>query len=383
MESFNPIATRRALHQIPEPGFEEWETQRFILDVLSRLPSDKIEVQTWRTGILVRVPGTNPKRRIGYRTDMDGLPIAEETDYPFKSRNPGMMHACGHDLHMTIALGVVHHFVEHPIADDVVVIFQPAEEGPGGALPMMESGEFALWRPDIIVALHIAPEYPVGTVATRPGILFANTSELFITLTGLGGHAAYPHRTHDMVVAAAYLVTQLQSVVARSVNPLDAAVVTIGKIAGGTRQNIIAETARLEGTLRALSQDTMERLKERVAQLVDGVERAFECTALLDFGARYRQVDNDAVLSEEFMAWLLTTNAATLVECQEAMTGEDFGYFLADIPGFMFWLGVDTPYGLHHAKIQPAEEAMTVGVNAVTQYIAWKSKQGQTQDAGS
>lgn len=319
------------------------------------------------------VRGKNPKRRIGYRTDIDGLQIQEETGLPFASLHEGFMHACGHDMHMAIALGVVHRLVEHPIDDDVVVIFQPAEEGPGGARPMMESEEFARVKPDFMLALHIAPEYPVGTVATRPGILFANTSELYITLQGKGGHAAFPHRANDMVVAGAHLVTQLQSIVARNINPLSPAVVTIGKIEGGTRQNIIAATARLEGTMRALSLDVMGRLKERVLELVAGIERGFDCTATVDFGANYRQVDNTPDLTIEFMNWLRGKDEVSLVECEEAMTGEDFGYFLSEIPGFMFWLGVDTPYGLHHAKIQPDEQAIAVAIRVVTEYLEWKS----------
>lgn len=367
---------RRQLHQIPEPGFAEKKTQRFLLEAIAALPQDRMDVVTWQTGIFVHVRGTQPTRRFAFRADMDGLPIEEETGYDFRSRHPGYMHACGHDLHMTIALGVLTHFTHQAIADDLLLVFQPAEEGPGGAQPMLASPEFARWRPDVMLALHIAPEYPVGTIATRPGILFANTSELFIDLTGTGGHAAYPHRANDMVVAAAHLVTQLQTIVARNVDPLDAAVVTVGKIEGGTKQNIIAQRARLEGTIRTLSPASMVQVKSRIEALVRGVETGFQCDAVIDYGANYRQVDNAADLTREFMTWLPQTGAATLVECREAMTGEDFGYFLQEIPGFMFWLGVDSTYGLHHARLQPMEAAMDVAVEVVTRYITRKSAQG-------
>lgn len=367
------VEVRRRLHQIPEPGFAEFKTQQFLLDTIAALPQERLEVQTWRTGVLVRVKGKSPKRRIGYRADMDGLPIAEETSYEFRSLHPGYMHACGHDVHMTIGLGVLDHFVRHEIDDDLILIFQPAEEGPGGAEPMLASEEFAKWRPDLILALHIAPEYPVGTIATRPGILFANTSELFIDLAGTGGHAAFPHKANDMVVAAAHLVTQLQSIISRNVDPLDSAVITIGKIEGGTKQNIIAEKARLEGTIRTLSVESMQRVKSRIEAVVKGIEAGFACQAAIDYGANYRQVYNEEQVTREFMDWLRDTGAADLVECREAMTGEDFGYFLADIPGFMFWLGVDTPYGLHHSKIEPDEQAIQVAVDVVTRYISWKS----------
>ncbi|MDP4098274.1 N-acetyldiaminopimelate deacetylase [Paenibacillus sp. P96] len=368
------IQIRRDLHQIPEPGFEEFKTQRYLLDYIAGLPQDRLEVRTWRTGILVLIRGTAPKRRFGYRTDMDGLPIAEDTGYEFKSRHPGYMHACGHDLHMSIALGIVTHFVREAMTDDLVVLFQPAEEGPGGALPMLQSEELADWMPDQMVGLHIAPEYPVGTIATRPGILFANTSELFIDLTGTGGHAAYPHRANDMVVAGSQLVGQLQTIVARNINPLDAAVITIGKVESGTKQNIIAETARLEGTIRTLSAETMTVIKSRIEALLRGIEAGFECKAEVDYGSNYRQVFNEAGLTGEFMDWLDGRRDVQLVECSEAMTGEDFGYLLERIPGFMFWLGVDTPYGLHHAKFEPKEEAIGMAIRVMTDYFTWKSQ---------
>ncbi|PYI54546.1 N-acetyldiaminopimelate deacetylase [Paenibacillus flagellatus] len=381
------VDIRRQLHRIPEPGFQEFKTQRLLLDRIAELPQHRIEVRTWRTGILVKVKGTDPRRTFGYRADMDGLPIEEETSPAsgdFRSTHPGFMHACGHDLHMAIGLGVLTRFVELPMADDLVVLFQPAEEGPGGAKPMLESDELRDWLPDQIVALHIAPEYEVGTIATRPGILFANTSELFVDLTGKGGHAAYPHRANDMVVAAAHVLVQLQSIVARNVNPLDAAVVTVGKIEGGTKQNIIAEKARLEGTIRTLSADTMKLVKKRIEAIVAGTEAAFECKADIDYGSNYLQVYNDEAITREFMDWLDGEGGSgeagpvRLIECSEAMTGEDFGYLLERIPGFMFWLGVDTPYGLHHAKLEPDERAIPVAIDTVTRYFRWKSERLRT-----
>ncbi|CCQ96200.1 N-acetyl-diaminopimelate deacetylase [[Clostridium] ultunense Esp] len=367
------IQVRRDLHKIPELGFQEWQTQAYLLHYLSRLPQERIEVKKWETGLFVLVKGTNPRKRYAYRTDIDGLPIEEETGFPFRSTHPNRMHACGHDLHMTIALGLLTYFVHHPLTDDLLFLFQPAEEGPGGAYPMRESEEMKKWWPDEIVALHIAPEYPVGTIATRPGILFANTSELFITLNGLGGHAAYPHHTKDMIVAASQLVTALQTIVSRSMNPLDSAVVTIGKLEAGTRQNIIAEKARLEGTIRTLSQTSMEKVRNRIIQLVKGIEVAFECKGEIDFGSSYTQVFNHSPLTETFMAWADELGDVDVVEANVAMTGEDFGYFLEKIPGFMFWLGVDSPYGLHHSRLNPNEEAIQVAVRLLIRYFQWKT----------
>ncbi|MED4124889.1 N-acetyldiaminopimelate deacetylase [Halalkalibacterium halodurans] len=363
------IDVRRALHRIPELGFEEYKTQTYLLELIQSLPQDFLEVKTWKTGILVRVRGRKGEKTVAYRADMDGLPITEETGLPFVSQHEGRMHACGHDLHMTIAFGLLRHFAYLQPETHLLFIFQPAEEGPGGAKPMLDSEEFRMWWPDEIIALHIAPEYPVGTIATRKGLLFANTSELFIDLKGQGGHAAYPHLANDMVVAASHLVTQLQSVVSRNVDPLDSAVVTIGVIKGGTKQNIIAETARIEGTIRTLSIESMKKVKKRIEALVSGIEIGFSCQASIDYGSNYCQVWNDEERVARFMEYSQGREGVTFIECSEAMTGEDFGYFLEEIPGFMFWLGVDTNYGLHDARLNPNEDVLSFAVQHLIGYI--------------
>ncbi|WP_078381074.1 N-acetyldiaminopimelate deacetylase [Sutcliffiella halmapala] len=372
----NPfIRIRRDLHQIPEKGFQERKTQSYLLQYLNSLPPENMEVKKWETGLFVRIKGTNPTKTIGYRTDIDGLPITEETDLPFHSLHEGLMHACGHDMHMSIALGVLTHFSLQPPKDHILFMFQPAEEGPGGALPMIQSDIFNQWKPDLIIALHIAPEYPVGTIATKPGLLFANTSELFVDLKGKGGHAAYPHQTNDMVIAACSLVSQLQTIISRNVDPLDSAVITIGKITGGTVQNIIAERARLEGTIRTLSVESMQKVKERIEALVKGVEVGYSCEAKIDYGCMYHQVDNDVELTQEFMNFVKENTMVNLIECKHAMTGEDYGYMIQNIPGFMFWLGVESPYGLHHSKLNPNEDAIGVAINMLIGYMTKKGNE--------
>ncbi|KXG10383.1 N-acetyldiaminopimelate deacetylase [Anoxybacillus sp. P3H1B] len=366
------VSIRRDLHKIPELGFQEFKTQQYLLNYIASLPQERLEIQTWKTGIFVKINGLQPTKTIAYRADIDGLPIHEETELPYRSQHEGKMHACGHDFHMSIALGVLTHFVHHPIRDDLLFIFQPAEEGPGGALPMLQSEPMQQWRPDMIIALHIAPEYPVGTIAIKAGLLFANTSELFIDLKGKGGHAAFPHLANDMVVAACALVTQLQSIVARNVDPLDSAVITIGKISGGTVQNVIAENARLEGTIRTLSAESMKKVKERIESLVKGMEIAYQCEASIDYGSMYYQVYNNEKLTKEFMTFVQQHSDIHMIECREAMTGEDFGYMLAEIPGFMFWLGVESEYGLHHARLNPNELAIDQAISLLASYIGWK-----------
>jgi N-acetyldiaminopimelate deacetylase len=371
--TMNPfIKIRRDLHQIPELGFQEFKTQSYLLTYIESLPAERVSIKKWKTGIFVMVHGSNPAKTIGYRTDIDGLPIEEETGLEFSSAHPSRMHACGHDFHMSIALGVLTHFVENPINDNLLFIFQPAEEGPGGAEPMLKSAVMKEWKPDMIMALHIAPEYPVGTIALKEGLLFANTSELFIDLKGKGGHAAYPHQTNDMVIAACNLVNQLQTVISRNIDPLDSAVITIGKITGGTVQNIIAEKARLEGTIRTLSPEAMVKVKGRIQALVKGIETGFECEAAIDYGSNYYQVYNNENLTEEFISYIRNETDINVIKCREAMTGEDFGYMLAEIPGFMFWLGVDSPFGLHHSKLNPKESAIETAIEVLTRYINFK-----------
>jgi N-acetyldiaminopimelate deacetylase len=369
------IQIRRDLHQIPELGFQEFKTQRYLLNYLGQLPQTHLEIRTWKTGILVKVRGSKPRRTIAYRTDIDGLPISERTGLPFQSRHEGNMHACGHDMHMAVALGLVTHFAYHPVCDDLLFVFQPAEEGPGGAKPLLESEIFQSWRPDLMIALHIAPEYPVGTIATKEGILFANTSELFIDFTGKGGHAAYPHQANDMIVAACHFVTQVQSVISRNIDPLDSAVITIGKITAGERQNIIAEHVRLEGTIRTFSHQAMAQIKGRIEALLSGIESGFACQTSVDYGSNYHQVYNHEAPTRQFMEWVNKRTDVRLVECNAAMTGEDFGFFLQEIPGFMFWLGVDSPYGLHHSKLTPKEEAIDVAVTLLTDYLTWQGNE--------
>lgn len=359
---------RRELHQIPELGFREEKTQKYLLAKIQEMATDRVEVKTWRTGILVHVSGTNPTKRIGFRSDIDGLPILEDTGFDFASTHKGQMHACGHDFHMTIALAALNRLIEQPVKDDVLFIFQPAEEGPGGAKPMIASEEFLAWKPDTIFALHIAPELPVGRVSSKPGLLFANTSELFLDFKGLGGHAAYPHLAKDMTVAASNFVVQAQQIVSRRLNPLDGSVVTIGKMESGFVQNAIAETARLEGTIRTTEASSIILVKEELEKLIKGFEIAYDCQIDVDYGANYYQVVNEEKYVELFKTSLENTDI-TYVEASAAMTGEDFGDMLKEIPGFMFWLGVNSPYGLHHAKLNPDEAALSVGAEAVETYI--------------
>ncbi|QBP41619.1 N-acetyldiaminopimelate deacetylase [Paenisporosarcina antarctica] len=362
---------RRELHQIPEIGFQEFKTQAYLLEEIHALNQQRLTIVKWRTGIVVHVKGLNPKKTIGWRTDMDGLPISEQTSLSFQSTHEGYMHACGHDIHMTVALGLLRQINKAPINDSMVFLFQPAEEGPGGALPMREwlKEHHQDLLPDVILAFHVAPEYPVGTIATRPGLLFANTSELFMDLHGVEGHAAFPHRTKDMTIAAASLLMQLQTIVSRSINPLDSAVVTIGKMTSGTVQNIISGHARLEGTIRTMDAKTMQTVKNRIEALSRATEIAFECKVEIDYGSGYYQVFNTPDITSEFLSFAKLDESTVSILCDAAMTGEDFGFFLQEIPGLLFWAGIDSSYGLHNAKLNPDEKVIDYLVPFAESYI--------------
>jgi N-acetyldiaminopimelate deacetylase len=366
------ITVRRDLHKIPEIGFQEFKTQQYILELLQSIKTSYMHIHTWKTGVIVEIIGKNPVKKIGWRTDIDGLPIEEKTGLSFASIHPGAMHACGHDIHMTIALGVVNNLANTQPEQTVILYFQPAEEGPGGAEPLvkyLQSEQQALLA-DEIYALHIAPEYPVGTVATKEGLLFANTSELFIELNGLGGHAAFPHKTRDMSVAAAALLMQLQTIVSRSVDPLDSAVVTVGKMTSGTVQNIISDFAKLEGTIRTFSDATMQIVKQKIEAICKGIEVAYECEISIDYGSMYHEVNNNKESAEKLLALAATMDGVTPVTAPAAMTGEDFGYFLKSIKGAMFWAGASSEYGLHHAQLNPDEAMIPMMVQFVSTLLS-------------
>lgn len=369
------IQTRRDLHQIPEIGLEEYKTQAYLLEKIADLTAGKafIEQRTWKTGILVFLHGSAPTKTIGWRTDIDGLPITEETGLDFASTHEGRMHACGHDFHMTIALGLLEKMAERQPKENLLFLFQPAEENFGGAKLMYEDDAFKDWLPDEFYGLHVRPDFKVGDIATNRSTLFAGTCEVYITFKGKGGHAAFPHLSNDALVAAAYFVTQVQTVVSRNVDPIEGGVVTFGALHAGVTSNIISETASLRGTIRALTQDMSLLMQERVKAIAQGVAASFNMEVEMEFrqGA-WLPVENQPDLADELMVFFDNSKAVNLIDCLPAMTGEDFGYLLQKVPGVMFWLGIDTPYPLHHAKMSPDENALPFAVEEISAFLAYK-----------
>ena len=370
------IQTRRDLHQIPEIGLEEFETQAYLLDVIKKLIASKdfVELRTWRTGILVYLHGSQPTKTIGWRTDIDGLPVNEQTGLPFTSKHQGRMHACGHDFHMTIALGSLERALEKQPKNNLLFLFQPAEENEAGGMLMYKDQAFGDWLPDQFYGLHVRPDLKVGQIATNTHTLFAGTCEIKINFKGKGGHAAFPHEAKDAVVAASYFITQVQSVVSRSVNPIEGAVVTFGVLQAGTTNNVIAETAFLHGTIRSLTQEMSLLVQKRVTTIAEAVAAAFDMEVEIELKqGGYLPVENNPKLARELMDFFQEKEGVELIDIEPAMTGEDFGYLLSKVDGVMFWLGIDSPYALHHPQMSPKEEALAIGVEAVSSFLAKKA----------
>ena len=370
------IQTRRDLHQIPEIGLEEFKTQAYLLNVIEKLTAGKdfVQIRTWQTGILVYLQGSQPERTIGWRTDIDGLPIIEQTGLAFASQHPDRMHACGHDFHMTIALGSLERALENQPKNNLLFLFQPAEENEAGGMLMYKDGAFGDWLPNQFYGLHVRPDLKVGQIATNTSTLFAGTCEVKINFKGKGGHAAFPHETKDALVAASYFVTQVQSVVSRNVNPIEGAVVTFGVFQAGTANNVITDKAFLHGTIRALTHKMSLLVQKRVKAIAESVAAAFDMDVEIELKqGGYLPVENNPELTQELMTFYDEKEGIELIDIEPAMTGEDFGYLLSKVPGVMFWLGIDSPYALHHPQMSPKEEALAIGVEAVSSFLAKKA----------
>lgn len=374
------IQIRRHLHQIPELALQEHKTHQFLLETVEEMNHEFLEVRNPEelpTSMLVLVHGSNPQRTIGYRTDIDALPVEEQTGLPYASKNPGVMHACGHDIHMTVALGVLSYFSEHQPKDNLLFFFQPAEESESGGKQSYELGLFSgKWRPDEFYGLHDNPDLPAGAIGCRMGTLFAGTTEVNIDLNGKGGHAAYPQDANDTVVAAAMLISQIQTVISRSIDPIQSGVITLGKIDGGTIRNVIAGHTRIEGTIRGLTQKMIETIDQRLKDICEGIGRSYNMDVQLELNqGGYWPVENNPELTKRFISYMKSAKDVNFIETEPAMTGEDFGFLLAKFPGTMFWLGVDDDSQLHSATLTPKEEAIQRGVDAITGFLECRMTQ--------
>lgn len=357
------VERRRHLHRHPELSYQEKETSGFAAEKLRELGVETI-VNVGGFGVVGKIRGGLPGKTVALRADMDALPIQDEKSCEYASEVPGVMHACGHDGHTAALLAVAEYFsrIRPQLRGEIRLLFQPAEETcPGGAKAMIEAG--ALDGVDVIYGVHLWTPIPVGTAASAAGPLMASTDEFFIEMQGLGGHGGMPHKTVDSVVAASALVLQLQSVVSRSVNPLDPAVVTIGSIQGGTAQNVIADRCKLAGTVRCFSEESRELIRERIHALAEGTAQAYGAKANVTYMMGYPSLVNDEKETRRFFAEAPGVFGLRAEKSPPIMPAEDFAYYLQKVPGCFMFVGAGNPekeavYPHHHPKFDIDEDAM-------------------------
>jgi len=370
------VALRRDLHAHPELGYEEHRTSGLVKDALEEAGVQYTGGLAGGTGVLGHLPG-KASQAIGLRADMDALPIVEQTKLPWASTNQGRMHACGHDGHTTILVGAARILSamsrEGSLPNPVSFVFQPAEEGGGGGERMVQDGclEGSILGPAVsrMYGLHGWPDLPEHTISSRPGAMLAAADRFDVTITGLGGHAAKPHSTRDPIVAAASLIQAIQAIVARDVDQVQGAVISVTMINAGTAFNIIPETCTLAGTVRALHEEAMATVRSRLAEVVRDVAAAYGCTGHLDYHVGYPVTRNDPKEVETVLETARKLLGEDLVEILSApvMGAEDFSYYCQHVPSCFFTLGMlpqeqDSMPLLHHPCFDFNDEVIATGV---------------------
>jgi amidohydrolase len=356
---------RRDFHRHPELGFQEIRTAGIVARELNELG---LEVSTGvgRTGVTALLEGDRTGPVILVRFDMDALPVTEETGAEYASLTPGVMHACGHDGHTAIGLTLARLLQarKQDLAGTVKFVFQPAEEGLGGAEAMIASGVLENPKPDMALALHLWNELPVGSLGITPGPVMAASEAFQVRIHGHGGHAAIPHQTIDPLLAAAQVVTALQSIVSREISPLESGVLSVTSMQAGTTFNVIPEIAELLGTIRSFQPDVRKRLLDRFHQVVVGVSQAMGCRAEVEIKETTPAVVNDPEVTRQLRAVAERSFPNHVIEGQyRTMTSEDMAFMLESIPGCYFFVGTANPEkGLvaphHHPRFDIDEEAL-------------------------
>ena len=357
---------RRDLHAHPELLYDVHRTAGAVADRLRAFGCDEVVTGIGRTGVVGVIRGRKGGgRTIGLRADMDALPIEEATGLPYASKTPGKMHACGHDGHTAMLLGAARYLTEtRNFAGNAVVIFQPAEEGGAGAVAMIKDGLMDRFGIEQVYGMHNGPGIPVGSFALRPGPIMAGGDAVLVKIEGRGGHAAQPHQSIDSVLVGAQLITALQSIVSRSVDPLQSAVISICEFHAGHARNVIPQTAELKGTVRTLNGDVRKLVERRVREVVAGVAQATGARIDLDYVHGYPVTVNHAGQTD------IATQAARDIagdahvqEMAPLMAGEDFAYMLEQRPGALIFCGNGDSAGLHHPAYNFNDEALVYGTS--------------------
>ena len=354
---------RRELHKVPELGFDCFETQRIILRELEQCAPDRLETIAG-TGVKAVFLADRATETLAFRADMDGLPNPEEADCPWRSQHDGRMHGCGHDGHMTALLTFARWLRDHrsEVRRNIVLLFQPGEEGWGGARRMIEEGALENPRVDRIYGLHLWPTVGRGKIGVRWGEQMAQTSDFEITVYGKSAHASTPQMGIDAIVVSAELITMVQTVITRDVDPHQDALLTLGRICGGTAHNVIADEVKISGTLRTLNDTLFETLTEKLHALVRGLEIATGATIRPERRVYYPVVRNPRPLVERLYGVLDSMDDTELVE--PVMAAEDFAEYQRRVPGVFFFLGINGGRGgapLHSAAFDFDEDVLLVG----------------------
>ena len=363
-------AWRRDIHENPELLYDVHRTAAFVADRLREFGCDEVATGLGRTGVVGVIKGKKPAGKgeikvIGLRADMDALPIEEETNLPYASKTPGKMHACGHDGHTAMLLGAARYLAEtRNFAGDAVVIFQPAEEGGAGAAAMIKDGLMDRFGIEQVYGMHNGPGIPVGSFAIRSGPVMAATDSIDIKIEGHGGHAARPHLCIDSLLVGAQLVTALQTIVSRSVDPLESAVISICAFNAGNAHNVIPQTAELKGTVRTLTPEVRELVGKRVREVVEGVARLTGARIDLKYERGYPVTVNHAEQTD-FATRIAKEIAgdANVHETPPLMGAEDFAYMLEARPGAFIFCGNGDSAGLHHPAYNFNDEAIVFGTS--------------------
>ena len=376
------ITQRRDFHMHPELSNREERTARVVAERLRALGLDEVKTGVGRHGIVALLKGSKPGPVVAVRTDMDALPIQETIDVPYKSQNPGVKHACGHDAHMTVELGVAEVLskMRDQIAGTIKFIFQPAEEGAppgeeGGASLMIKEGALENPRPQAIFGLHTMPSIEAGQIAYHSGPAMASSDRILITIRGKKSHGAQPQLGVDAIVVAAECISALQTIRSRRIDPLEPLVITIGTIKGGDRNNIIADEVKMEGTMRALNEDVRKRAQDMMRETLRGVTTSYGATFDLQFDGGNPSTYNEPALVEETLPIIRRLiGAQNLIAPKPFMPAEDFSFYQKVVPGFFYFLGVGNKSrgitaGWHTADFDVDEESLVVGVKVMSNVL--------------
>jgi amidohydrolase len=361
------IALRREIHRHPELGFEEHQTSALVERELDDLGIEHRRVA--KTGVVGIIRGALPGKTAGLRADMDALPIDEDSGESCASEVPGKMHACGHDAHTAMLLGAARELSgrRSTLHGNVVLLFQPAEEGPGGAEPMIAAGVLDDPHVDAVTMLHVDPRLPTGSIGITPGPVNAAADELHLTIRGSGGHGGYPHKAVDAIPATAAVVLALQNIAARETDPLASIVITIGTINGGYRNNVIADRVQMTGTIRTYDPEIRNGVAARIRRIVDGVAAGYACTADVEIVYGYPPVVNHAALAAAFTDYVRERNGTPVEVLPPTMGAEDFAYFAERVPSVVGRLGIynearGSVHSGHSPQFRLDEDAIPTGI---------------------